>query len=118
MMNETKLGLRLRQLRKASGMKQIDVAEAAGIKGSTLSSIENGHDNPGRETLITLAQIYKVSVDDLVALTPGPMPNAREIVEHPDELALLNFWRGLDDDQRRLIGSILNHSQAAPRKIG
>lgn len=41
------LGAAIRQLRAARGLKQIEVATAAGITETQLSEIENGKANPG-----------------------------------------------------------------------
>jgi transcriptional regulator with XRE-family HTH domain len=41
------LGLALRELREAKGLKQIEVATAAGMTESQVSDIERGKNNPG-----------------------------------------------------------------------
>lgn len=83
-------------------MSADDAAEAIGISRSTLSSIENGHDLPGRDTLFAIANFYNVSTEFLITGS-GPAPghtDRGEVVYDPDELALLRYWRSLSDSER------------------
>lgn len=60
---------RLRRARIRSGLKQTEVFDKVGINNKTLSGYENGVSEPDIETLNTLAQLYKVSVDYLTGRT-------------------------------------------------
>lgn len=95
------LATRLRELRRAHGGSQAEVAEAIGISRSYLAGIEAGSEWPGRETLAALAVFYGIPVDDLYAALPASgRTEAGEFIKQPDELKLLRFWRGLSlDDQ-------------------
>ena len=78
--------------------------------------IEKDRDQPGRETLLALATYYKVSVDYLLTgETPSSVPEAAQIVDRPDEIALLDFWRGLDGDQRETVLGLLGARLSARR---
>jgi transcriptional regulator with XRE-family HTH domain len=71
--------------------------------------IESGKDLPGRDTLYAIADYFNVSVDYILHggdATPQP-PRTAEVVEDPDELALLGFWRGLDESERMLMVKML-----------
>jgi transcriptional regulator with XRE-family HTH domain len=78
MPEQNKIGGRLKALRRGRRLTQEDAAGAVGLSRSHLAGIERGHDLPGRELLIALANYYKVSVDWLA--TPAdndarpPMP--------------------------------------------
>jgi transcriptional regulator with XRE-family HTH domain len=61
-----RLGPRLREARKEAGMKQADVAEAAGTTKHRLSRYENGHVVPSVPTLAALAFAVGKSLDSLV----------------------------------------------------
>ena len=61
--------LRIRALRKDGGLKQIDVAQGTGIDQKTLSNYETGKTLPDAESLIRLADFFKVSIDYLVGRT-------------------------------------------------
>lgn len=66
-MGNAELGIRLKQARGQSGMKQADVCEAVGIpKIQTLSAYERGINSPPIETLKNLSRLYGVSTDWLL----------------------------------------------------
>lgn len=74
------IGDRLKALRtefgKARGARatQAEVADAVGIARSTLTAYEKGHDKPGRDTLIALADYYGVSMDAILSNSPTIAP--------------------------------------------
>lgn len=66
--NLKRLGKALRALRKKRGLKQIEVATAAGMKESQLSAIENAKNNPGWVLLTKLLEDgLDASLADLLA---------------------------------------------------
>jgi transcriptional regulator with XRE-family HTH domain len=104
MANSRALGAKLKALRQARGLKQVEAAEAIGIRRSTLAGIETGGDLPGRETLFAIARFYAVSLDDLEAAAPVPSENAPgEFVNDPDELAWLRLWRAMESAERVVL---------------
>ena len=66
---------RLRQLRKTKGYTQIRVQMETGIEQALLSKYENGERIPPTETLLKLADFYRVSVDYLLCRTDNPQVN-------------------------------------------
>ena len=66
---------RLRQLRKAKGYTQIRVQMETGIEQALLSNYESGERIPPTETLLKLADFYRVSVDYLLCRTDNPQIN-------------------------------------------
>ncbi|MCE2578086.1 helix-turn-helix transcriptional regulator [Gluconacetobacter entanii] len=106
---ETDMGARLSALRLQKGKKegrritQQEAADAVGIGRSTLASYEKGHDKPGRDTMIALAQYYAVPVDHIAGTPSINSDLTPQAVEDPDELALLGFWRALNHDERKLL---------------
>ena len=89
-------------------MSQVIVADAVGISRSALAMIESGGDNPGRETLLAIADYFGASLDWLEGrLHKITTPGFSQVIDDPDELALVNFWRGLTTDQRRLMLNML-----------
>ena len=66
---------RLRQLRKSKGYTQIRVQMETGIEQALLSKYENGERIPPAETLLKLADFYRVSVDYLLCRTDNPQVN-------------------------------------------
>ncbi len=65
------LGLALRELRERQGLKQIELATAAGVAESQVSDIERGKNNPG---WLLLARL----VTDGLALPLGDLADAYE----------------------------------------
>ncbi|MGA2251635.1 helix-turn-helix domain-containing protein [Terracidiphilus sp.] len=59
------LGKRIRELRKAKGWRQIDLAEHSGVHEVHISDLERGSREAGIETLWTIAQALSVSLSDL-----------------------------------------------------
>ena len=66
---------RLRQLRKVKGYTQIRVQMETGIEQALLSKYESGERIPPTETLLKLADFYRVSVDYLLCRTDNPQIN-------------------------------------------
>jgi len=60
------LGARLRELRKERKLTQVAVQMQTGIEQALLSKYENGERIPPTETLIVLADFYRVSIDYIV----------------------------------------------------
>jgi transcriptional regulator with XRE-family HTH domain len=102
------IGARVRQLRLAEGIGQEELAAAIGVSRSTIAGIETGGDRGGIETMIALADHYKVPMDHLLdrKLPPGSPP-VGELVHRPDQVAVLRLWNSLPFDiQTRLIEAL------------
>jgi len=82
--------------------RRLTAAEAAdkiGIDRGYLSGIENGHDNPGRETLRAIAVYYGASSDWLMTGQGSPVPGPRS----PEEGELLWLFRESAEADRETI---------------
>lgn len=66
---------RLYLLRKSKGLSQITVQMDTGIDQSLLSKFEKGVRIPPTETLVKLADFYKVSIDYILYRTDKPDVN-------------------------------------------
>ena len=61
------LAQNIKKLRKKHKLSQENLAKKAGITYSTLIKIESGvNKNPTLETLTKLANVFKVTIDELV----------------------------------------------------
>jgi transcriptional regulator with XRE-family HTH domain len=60
------LGKRIRDLRKARGWRQIDLAEQASINENYVSDLEHGRKEVCLRTLQTLAQAFDMKTADLL----------------------------------------------------
>ena len=69
------MNTKLRQLRKEHKLTQVELQMHTGIEQSLLSKFENGERIPPTETLITLAEFYRVSIDYILGRTENPEIN-------------------------------------------
>lgn len=61
------LGDQLRQARQAAGLTMTALAAHSGVRVATISEIETGvNKNPGIYTVMRMADVLNVSVDDLL----------------------------------------------------
>lgn len=63
---KNEIGENIKALRKMHGMTQGDLALLLGGKKSLVSNYENGYSTPDIYTLIKLADVFDVSLDELV----------------------------------------------------
>ena len=59
---------RIKQLRKAKGYRQEDLAAALGVSRQTIIAIENDKYNPSLELAMRLARYLQTTVEDLFDL--------------------------------------------------
>jgi transcriptional regulator with XRE-family HTH domain len=59
------LGVAIKELRKRQGLKQIELATAAGMTESQVSDIERGKNNPGWSLLMRLMDGLGLPIGDL-----------------------------------------------------
>lgn len=60
------LGARIAELRKAQGITQIQMAEALGVSQQTVNSYEVARRRIPASALPTLAELFKISIDELL----------------------------------------------------
>lgn len=88
---------RVRELRKARGMSQADLAQAAGISQPAISQIENDTRPITLDWLRTFARILDVAPADILDDQDYPdrlTPEERELIEH---------YRAASNDQREMV---------------
>ena len=61
-----RLGIRIREHRKARGMTMVEVAQAIGVSQPAISQWESGIAPPGRESLVELAKLWHVPIGTLM----------------------------------------------------
>ncbi|WP_221967834.1 helix-turn-helix domain-containing protein [Rhizobium leguminosarum] len=71
------IGSLVRQLRKAQGMTQIELAEAIGRTMDAVSMIERGNSVPSVETLIALSKVLNSSIESLLLPEDAQITPAR-----------------------------------------
>ncbi len=63
---------RIKELRKARGMTQVELAKRLSVSKSVVSSYENAVHHPPYDILVKLASIFKVSCDYLLGVEKEP----------------------------------------------
>jgi transcriptional regulator with XRE-family HTH domain len=66
-----RLGRRIRELRKARGWRQIDLAEHAGIGKNHVSELERGQREIGLRTLAAVAQALNTRPSEILRVIGG-----------------------------------------------
>ncbi|QIK87118.1 helix-turn-helix transcriptional regulator [Erysipelothrix sp. HDW6B] len=56
---------KMKALRKAKNLSQIDVANAVGVSRQTIISVENGNYNPTLDLCIRICKLLDVTLNDL-----------------------------------------------------
>lgn len=98
------LSARLRLLRVATGMRQEEVAQVLGVSRSSYTYYELSRSKPDYDTLISLAKLFRVSIDYLVGMTR--LPGDREAVADDiaeQEMVQETTLAGLTPDERKLV---------------
>jgi len=66
------VGRTIRDLRRAAGLTQNEVARLAGVARATLANVESGRHNLSMASMAGIASALGVSVDTLVGHVPAP----------------------------------------------
>ena len=67
-------GVAIRELRKALGISQVELAASVGVDGSTMWRIETGARQPRDPTLRKIADRLGVPLAAISSVTPEPEP--------------------------------------------
>lgn len=88
------LGSILKFQRKTHGISQLDLAEKLHVSRQSISSWENDRSYPSIDNLISLSELYKLSIDDLLKdneeLREKIERNQKRIQEYKGQLDKLN----------------------------
>lgn len=98
------VGSLLQDARKATGLTQEQVAEAAGCSHRHIISIEGGTAGISIDLLLTLCALYRITPND--ALTAILLGNQKE--RSGDELRLAVLFRGLSKDKQKVALALLS----------
>ena len=78
---ETKLGKRIRELRRLSGLTQEKLAELTDLSSNFIGSIERGLRSPKIKTLEKIACALKVKIADLFKVKSSELKDKEEILK-------------------------------------
>ena len=77
-MKKQTLGMTISSLRKAKGMTQLELAEKIGVTDKAVSKWERDLSFPDINSIPKLAEIFEISVDDLMQVKPKTKENERK----------------------------------------
>ena len=80
------IGQKLREIREAKNMSQVEIAEATGLVQPYVSRVENGHTIPGVETLEKWASALRVPLYQILYDGEEPPKPLKLSVNHNREL--------------------------------
>lgn len=122
-MSNIQLAANLRRLRKEHNYTQMQIAEKLNISRQAYSNYETGKRIPDIDMLIRIADIYQVTLEQLITQTctktgiinetSGPyftgmiVESADTIYLTKEEVELLTHFRNADKDERALTRKVL-----------
>jgi transcriptional regulator with XRE-family HTH domain len=113
----TDFGERLAAIRKVRGLTQVQLAEAAGTTQRAISYYETEAGFPPMPAVIALAQVLKVSIDELIGIEE---PKSGLLQDDPETRRLWKKFQQVRDlpekDQRaviRLVNSLASASRSS-----
>lgn len=102
--------MRLKEMRKASGLTQREVATYVGVNQNTYSYWENGKTKIDSESIAKLAKLFNVSIDYLLDGSPCKTNIENFISEKPavrsDHEKLLGVYDSLDEQSKTQLMSV------------
>lgn len=106
----------IKQLRRARGLYQADLADALNVSQSTVASWENGTRRPDIDMLIRLADFFGVSSDELLERdidAAKDVDEARQdLFSDPSRKALLNMARYGTPEAVRQVAAVIDALKA------
>lgn len=100
-----KLGDLIRRARKEHKLSQRALAALIGVHHSAVAQWETHHTGITTENMTSLRRV--LGIEAAVEPSPG-QPYPGQIIDDPDELALVAFWRSLTRDERAMMLRLLN----------
>ena len=87
----------LRQFRKEKGYTQIELAKLINYGYTAIANYESTRNEPSLDTLIELARILDVTIDELIGARPLN-----------DEIQILARFKKLSTENQRIVSDLIN----------
>ena len=87
-----KIGNKLNQLRKLSGMTQEQLAEKIDVSRQTISKWESDSTSPDLESIVKISRIFYVSLDDLLKEAETSVTNRNDEQITLEDLMKINLY--------------------------
>lgn len=99
------LGQKIRDVRKAKGWTQKELATRLGMTVAQISRWEQDHVTPRTRNLEDLAKVFEVPEDDFQNLRPAPASQLFD--EDPELLEIVTQLNTLSGDQRKAVKLVI-----------
>ncbi len=110
----TYFGVRLQSLRKQDQLTQLQLADALGVKKSTIGMWENGKREPDFETLELIADYFNVPISNFFPDEGAFSSPEKEEDLTPFEREVLSMLRLLSEEQQQAFLSLLKTLPDSP----
>ena len=97
---------RIREFRKKIGMTQIELSNVLNISQGSLSGYETGRIEPDNTTLMKMADIFHVSVDEILGYNKSPQKS--DVQEKLSEIGSAIRSPAVNQKLKRLTAGLLN----------
>jgi transcriptional regulator with XRE-family HTH domain len=98
-------GGNLREIRKANGLTQKQIADRLGVTSQAVCRWENNRTEPDMYTVAKLALILGCTTDDLTGHETAPLS--------PEERELVSLYRKMPEDAKRIILMVMKANPEA-----
>lgn len=117
---ETSFGERLQNMRKARGLTQVQLAEAAGTTQRAISYYETEAGFPPAPAIIDLARALQVTTDELLGVKPPHIQAATEDPEARRQWKRFQMVSSLPERDQKAVIRLINSLVAAvpARRVG
>jgi transcriptional regulator with XRE-family HTH domain len=110
---DSSFGPRLTAIRKARGLTQVELAQAAGSTQRSISYYENDDGIPPAAAVIALAKALRVSSDELLGLKPPRLEHTRDDAETRRVWKRFQMVTALPEKDQRAVIRLINSLVAA-----
>ena len=102
-MDTQKIGSFLKELRKENNMTQEHLGERIGVTNKTISRWETGNYMPPVESLVLLSDIYKISINEILAGERVEADKIKEVAEENATKMLEELEKGHQKFENRMM---------------
>ena len=98
------IGSQIRKLRRERDWTQAELAERIGIDKRNISRYESGHADPRRKTLLKLAEVFNVDVQELLGVSAS---TGEEVCDDPELQSLVYEISKLPERDKEALKHIM-----------
>lgn len=99
-------GDRIKKLREENNISQLELSEVLGISQQALSKWENGKTQPDNDSLIKLANFFRVSIDYLLGISESKKVD--KPYDNELEKVLFSKAKDLTDEEKKAVIGVIN----------